>query len=84
MGTAAALGWPALMGRRTWIASGAALLAGSAMLALSSPAFATLAVTQVDSADPVPDTFTNGHVDGPVDTAKGAARRDVLGEPASK
>jgi putative CocE/NonD family hydrolase len=29
-------------------------------------------------ADPVPDTFTNGHIDGPVDTRKGAARQDVL------
>lgn len=31
-----------------------------------------------DPADPVPDTFTNGHIDGPVDTRKGAGRNDVL------
>lgn len=31
-----------------------------------------------DPGDPVPDTFTNGHVDGPVDTRKGAIRNDVL------
>lgn len=31
-----------------------------------------------DPANPVPDTFTNGHVDGPVDTHKGAERDDVL------
>lgn len=29
-------------------------------------------------ADPVPESFTNGHIDGPIDTRKGAARKDVL------
>ena len=31
-----------------------------------------------DPANPVPDAFTNGHIDGPVDTQKGAMRKDVL------
>jgi putative CocE/NonD family hydrolase len=29
-------------------------------------------------ADPVPEIFTNGHIDGPIDTRKGAVRNDVL------
>lgn len=31
-----------------------------------------------DPADPVPEIFTNGHIDGPIDTRKAAARNDVL------
>jgi putative CocE/NonD family hydrolase len=31
-----------------------------------------------DPANPVPDAFTNGHIDGPIDTRTAAARQDVL------
>jgi putative CocE/NonD family hydrolase len=53
-------------------------LGGDGTLATGAPADEPADSFVHDPADPVPDAFTNGHIDGPIDTRKGAARNDVL------
>ena len=53
-------------------------LDGDGTLSTKSPEKEPADTYAHDPADPVPDTFMNGHIDGPVDTRKGAARKDVL------
>lgn len=53
-------------------------LSGDGTLSVEAPGDEPADEYTHDPADPVPDTFTNGHIDGPVDTRKGAARKDVL------
>src|SRR5262249_12530364 len=53
-------------------------LNGDGTLSTTAPAQEPADRYTYDPADPVPDTFTNGHIDGPVDTRKGASRQDVL------
>ena len=51
---------------------------GDGTLTTTRPGEETADTYTHDPAQPVPDTFTNGHIDGPVDTRKSAARKDVL------
>lgn len=53
-------------------------LSGAGFLSTTPPGKEPADAFTHDPADPVPDAFTNGHIDGPIDTRKGAARKDVL------
>ena len=53
-------------------------LAGDGMLSTTAPGKESADTYTHNPADPVPDAFTNGHIDGPIDTRKGASRKDVL------
>jgi putative CocE/NonD family hydrolase len=74
--------WPLPQTRRTkfYLHSGgkANSLGGDGTLSITAPKDEPADHYEHDPADPVPDAFTNGHIDGPIDTRKGAARKDVL------
>ncbi len=78
----AARDWPLPQTRRTkyYLHGGgrANSLDGDGTLGTAAPEDEPADTYVHDPADPVPDAFTNGHIDGPIDTRKGAARKDVL------
>lgn len=53
-------------------------LTGDGALSVTPPKDEPADTYTHDPGDPVPDAFTNGHIDGPIDTSKSAQRNDVL------